>query len=156
MKSKLARLVVFGTFAAAALVTALPVSGAGIAERSPSPAASALADEGDCGDAGAFDTAKTVIPSLSVMVCDDCRFSETDRYNLLLSYGEAAQRAGLLVDPRHSRLFAITETGVLTNGAPYLKGTIGHEQLTVGDPFPGETLASVAGKLALVTVSGDQ
>jgi hypothetical protein len=35
-----------------------------------------------------------------------------------------------------------------------LKGTIGDKQVTVGDPFPGETLASVAGKLVLIAVAG--
>lgn len=49
----------------------------------------------------------------------------------------------------------LTEIGVLPNGKPYLKGIIGSKQLTVGDPFPGETLASVAGKLALGAVSRD-
>ena len=50
----------------------------------------------------------------------------------------------------------LTEIGVLPDGKPYLKGIIGNKQLTVGDPFPGETLASVAGKLALIAVAGDR
>lgn len=67
-----------------------------------------------------------------------------------------ARRAGYLVDPPGSRLFDITEIGVLVNGRPFLKGAIGNGQVTVGDPFPGETLASVAGKLALIAVAGER
>jgi len=153
MKSKVARLLVV---AAAALMAPLQVSHASVADRTPSPAASAPADDGSCGDASAYTTTNTVIPSLSVVVCDDCRFSEMDRHALLLSYGDAARRAGYLVDPRDNRLFAITATGKLANGTSFLKGTIGNKQVTVGDPFPGETLASVAGKLVLIAVTGNR
>ena len=50
----------------------------------------------------------------------------------------------------------LTEIGVLPNGKPYLKGIIGNKQLTAGNPFPGETLVTVAGKLALIAVSRDR
>ena len=43
----------------------------------------------------------------------------------------------------NSSLFVITEIGVLPNGA-------------IGNPFPGETLAGVSGKLALIAVAGDR
>ena len=154
MKSKIALFLTCTTFAAAAVMAPLQASQAGIAERPP--AASAPADDAGCGDASAYDMTDTVIPSIVVMICDDCRFAEADRHALLLSYGDAARRAGYIVDPLNSSLFVITEIGVLPNGKPYLKGVIGNKQLTVGDPFPGETLASVAGKLALIAVAGDR
>jgi hypothetical protein len=154
MKSKIALFLTCTTFAAAAVMAPLQVSQAGVAERPP--AASASADDAGCGDASAYDMTDTVIPSIAVMICDDCRFAEADRHALLLSYGDAARRAGYIVDPLNSSLFVVTEIGVLPNGKPYLKGVIGNKQLTVGDPFPGETLASVAGKLALIAVSGDR
>ena len=154
MKSKIALFLTCTTFAAAAVMAPLQASQAGIAERPP--AASAPADDAGCGDASAYDMTDTVIPSIVVMICDDCRFAEADRYALLLSYGDAARRAGYIVDPLNSSLFVIIETGVLANGSPFLKGTIGNKQVTVGDPFPGETLASVAGKLALIAVAGDR
>jgi len=154
MKSKITLFLVFTTFAAAAVMAPLQASRAGIAERPP-VAASAPADDEGCGDVSAYDMTDTVVPSLTVtMSCDDCRFDENDRYALLRSYGEAARRAGYIVDPLNSSLFVITEIGVLANGTPFLKGIIGNNQVTVGDPFPGETLASVAGKLALVVVAG--
>lgn len=118
--------------------------------------ASTQTEDGDCGDVSAYDMTDTVIPSIVVIICDDCRFADADRHALLLSYGDAARRAGYIVDPLHSSLFVITEIGVLANGSPFLKGTIGNNQVTVGDPFPGETLASVAGKLALIVVAGDR
>ena len=155
MKSKIALFLTCTTFAVAAVMAPLQASQAAIAERPP--AAYAPVDDAGCGDAGAYDMTDTVIPSLTVtMSCDDCRFAEADRYALLLSYGDAARRAGYIVNPLNSSLFVITEIGVLPNGKPYLKGVIGNKQLTVGDPFPGETLASVAGKLALIAVAGDR
>ena len=152
MKSRIALFLTCAMFAAAAVMAPLQASQAGIAERPP--AASAPADDAGCGDASAYDMTDTVIPSIMVMICDDCRFAEADRHALLLSYGDAARRAGYIVDPLNSSLFVIIETGVLANGSPFLKGTIGDKQVTVGDPFPGETLASVAGKLALIAVAG--
>ena len=152
MKSKIALFLTCTTFAAAAVMAPLQASQAGIAERPP--AASAPADDAGCGDASAYDMTDTVIPSIVVMICDDCRFAEADRYALLLSYGDAARRAGYIVDPLNSSLFVIIETGMLANGSLFLKGTIGDKQVTVGDPFPGETLASVAGKLVLIAVAG--
>ena len=154
MKSKIALFLTCTTFAAAAIMAPLQTSQAAVAERPP--AASAPADDASCGDASAYDMTDTVIPSIMVMICDDCRFAEADRHALLLSYGDAARRAGYIVDPLNSSLFVIIETGVLANGSPFLKGTIGNKQLTVGDPFPGETLATVAGKLALIAVSRDR
>lgn len=133
---------------AAALAPVLP----GVA--SAAVGALAQTEDGDCGSADAFSLTHTVIPSISVTICHDCRFDETDRMALLHSYGDAAVRAGYIVDPLNSSVLAITEIGVLPNGKPYLKGVIGNKQLTVGDPFPGETLATVAGKLVLIAVSG--
>ena len=152
MKSRIALFLTCTTFAAAAIMAPLQASQAAVAERPP--AASAPEDDASCGDASAYDMTDTVIPSIMVMICDDCRFAEADRYALLLSYGDAARRAGYIVDPLNSSLFVITEIGVLANGSHFLKGTIGDKQVTVGDPFPGETLASVAGKLALIAVAG--
>jgi len=153
MKSKIALFLTCTMFTAVMTLAPLQAGQAAVAGR-PSLAAPAPADDAGCGDASAYDMTDTVIPSIVVMICDDCRFAEADRYALLLSYGDAARRAGYIVDPLNSSLFVIIETGVLANGSPFLKGTIGDKQVTVGDPFPGETLASVAGKLALIAVAG--
>ena len=154
MKSRTALFLTCAMFAAAAVMTPLQASQAGIAERPP--AASAPADDAGCGDASAYDMTDTVIPSIVVMICDDCRFAEADRYALLLSYGDAARRAGYIVDPLNSSLLVITDLGALPDGKPFLKGIVGSKQITVGDPSAGESLATVAGRLALVAVVGEQ
>ncbi len=151
MKSKVALFLTCATFAVAAVVASLPASQAGIAER-PAAASAPVDDEG-CGDVGAYELTHTVVPSIVVMICNDCRFTEDDRYALLKSYGDGAVRAGYIVDPLNSSVLAITETGALSDGKPYLKGVIGNKELTVGDPYPGETLATVTGKMALLIVS---
>lgn len=48
----------------------------------------------------------------------------------------------------------IIETGVLANGTAYAKGEIAGMQFRVGDPDPGETLGSVAGRMMFVILSG--
>ena len=155
MKSRIALFLTCTTFAAAAVMAPLQASQAGVAERPPT--ASAPADDAGCGDASAYDMTDTVIPSLTVtMSCDDCRFAEADRYALLLSYGDAARRAGYIVDPLNSSLLVITDLGALPDGKPFLKGIVGSKQITVGDPSAGESLATVAGRLALVAVVGEQ
>lgn len=149
MKSKI---IFIQTLVALAMTVALATVVPGIA--SAAVGAPAQTEDGDCGSADAFSLTHTIIPSISVTICDDCRFTEADRHALMLSYGDAARRAGYIVDPLNSSLFVITEIGALPNGKPYLKGIIGNKQLTVGDPFPGESLSTVAGKLALIAVSG--
>ena len=155
MKSKIALLLPFVTFTAVMTLAPFQAGQAGVAER-PSLAVPAPVDDNGCGDAGDYGMTDTIVPSLAVQICDDCRFGESDRFALLMSYGHAARRAGYLVDPLNTNVFLVTEIGVLPNGKPYLKGIIGNKQLTVGDPFPGETLATVAGKLALIAVSRDR
>jgi hypothetical protein len=51
-----------------------------------------------CDDAGDYGMTYTIVPSLAVQICDDCRFGERDRFALLMSYGHAARRAGYFVD----------------------------------------------------------
>lgn len=148
MKSKI---IFVQTLAALAIAAALAPVVPGVA--SAAVGEPARTENDDCGSADAFSLTHTVIPSISVTICNDCHFDEADRMVLLHSYGDAAIRAGYIVDPLNSSVLAITEVGVLPNGKPYLKGVIGNKQLTVGDPFPGETLATVAGKLALIAVS---
>lgn len=151
MKSKIAPFLTCATFAVAVVVVPLQAGHASVAEWPA--AASAPVDEEGCGDAGAYEMTHTVIPSIVVRICNDCRFTEDDRYALLKSYGDGAVRAGYIVDPLNSSVLAITETGALPDGKPYLKGVIGDKQLTVGDPYSGETLATVTGKMALLIVS---
>ncbi len=153
MKSKLAVFFTYTTFATAAFVAPLQASQADVSER---PAATTSMDVAGCGDVSASGMTDKIIPSISVKICNDCRFAEADRHALLLSYGDAARRAGYIVNPLKSSMFVITETGVLANGSPFLKGTIGNKQFSVGDPVPGETLASVAGKMALIAVTGNR
>jgi hypothetical protein len=135
------------------VLAAAPVTAA---VQSVTGATASTSDEEGCGSADAFVLTHTVVPSISLSVCDDCRFDDSDRYALLMSYGRAAQQAGYIVDPLNSSVLLITELGMLPNGKPYLRGVIGERQITVGDPFPGETLATVAGKLALIAVSANR
>lgn len=148
MKSKI---IFIQTLAALAMAAALAPLVPSVA--STAVDASAQTEDGDCGSADAFSLTHTIIPSISVTICNDCRFTEVDRYALLKSYGDGAVRAGYIVDPLNSSVLAITETGALPDGKPYLKGVIGNKELTVGDPYPGETLATVTGKMALLIVS---
>jgi len=148
MKSKIIFIQTLAALAMAAALTPMVPSVASTAVD-----ASAQTEDGDCGSADAFSLTHTVIPSISVTICEDCRFNEDDRYALLKSYGDGAVRAGYIVDPLNSSVLAITETGALPDGKPYLKGVIGNKELTVGDPYPGETLATVTGKMALLIVS---
>jgi hypothetical protein len=155
MKSKIALFLSLVVFTPVMTLAPLQASQAGVAER-PSDVSESV-DDGGCGNASAYDITDTLVPSLTVtMSCDNCRFDESDLYALLRSYGNAAQHAGYIVDPLSSYLFVITEIGVLPDGRPYLKGVLGDKQITVGDPFPGESLATVAGKLALIAVSHDR
>lgn len=125
---------------------------AGVRDR-PAPATAVDADNTDCSNFEQFVPGERTIPSISLTVCDQCKLDDGERYALLRSYGEAALRAGYIVDPLVSYDLHITETGVLPNGTPFLRGVIGDRQLTVGDPHPGETLATVAGRLALIAIS---
>ena len=152
MKSKIALFLTCTTFAAAMTLAPFQAGQASVAER-PAAASAPVDDEG-CGDVGAYELTHTVVPSLAVNICDDCRFDEDARFALLRSYGHAARRAGYIIDPLNTNVLLITEIGVLPNGKPYLKGEIGNRQITVGDPFPDETLATVAGTLAVIAVSG--
>lgn len=152
MKSKLAVFFAYTTFAAGAFVAPLQASQADVSERRP--AATTPTDVAGCGDVSTNGMPDKIIPSISVRICSDCRFAEADRHALLLSYGDAARDAGYIINPMNSNLFTIIETGILANGSVFLKGTIDNKQVTVGDPFPGETLASVAGKLAFIAVAG--
>lgn len=155
MKSEIALLLPFVTFTVVMTLAPFQAGQAGVAER-PSLVATTPEDDNGCGDVSAYELTHTVVPSLAVNICDDCRFDEDARFALLRSYGHAARRAGYIIDPLNTNFLLITEIGVLPNGKPYLKGVIGNRQITVGDPFPGETLASVAGKLALIAVAGDR
>lgn len=155
MKSKIVLFLTLAGFVAVMAMAPFQTSRAGVAER---PAAvSAPVEDAGCGDASAYDMTDTVVPSLTVAIgCDDCRFDENDRYALLRSYGDAAQRAGYIVDPLNSSLLVITDLGALPDGKPFLKGIVGSMQITVGVPSAGESLATVAGRLALVAVVGEQ
>lgn len=147
------------SLAAVLALTASPstihAGAAGVSEHA-APISRSGTTDADCGNANAYYMIHSVVPSIAVTICRDCRFTESDRYAFLQSYAGAAQRAGYLIDPLNSSVFVITETGVLPNGKPFLAGIVGNKQVTVGDPLPGETLAGVAGKLALIIVADDQ
>lgn len=141
-------------FVAAATLVYQPLATAAIPAWSETPGAEP-ADDGDCGNAAPYYLSNTVIPSITVVICDGCQFGEADRYALLRSYGDAAAQAGYIIDPLNSSVLSIDDVGVLPNGKPYLKGVIGKTQFTVGDPYAGETLATVAGKMALTVISAE-
>lgn len=151
------RAVGFLLFAAAVSMTTLSLAPmgaatAGVRDRSVPPAV-VEADSADCSNIEQFVPGERTIPSISITTCEACRLDDTERYALQRSYGEAALRAGYIVDPLVTYSLHITEIGLLPNGKPFLRGVIDDRQLTVGDPHPGETLATVAGRLALIAVS---
>lgn len=141
-------------FVAATTLVYQPLATAGIPAWSEPPAAEP-ADDGDCGNVAPYYLSNTVIPSITVVICDDCQFGEADRYALLRSYGEAAMQAGYIIDPFNNSVLSINDVGLLPNGKPYLKGVIGKMQFTVGDPYASETLATVAGKMAFTVISAE-
>ena len=94
------------------------------------------------------------LPALDIEVCDACAVSREDVSAMKRGYAMAAQLAGYRIDMLAKARVRITETGVLENGAPYAKGEAADMWFKVARPDPGETLGSVAGRMAFVILSG--
>ncbi len=94
------------------------------------------------------------LPALHIEVCADCNVSREEVSAMKRGYAVAAQVAGYRIDILATARVRITETGVLENGTPYAKGETAGMWFKVGNPDPGETLGSVAGRMTFVILSG--
>lgn len=94
------------------------------------------------------------LPALHIEVCEACELSREDISAMKQGYAVAAHTAGYRIDILATERVRITETGMLENGIPYVKGEIAGMWFRVGNPDPGETLGSVAGRMAFVILSG--
>ncbi len=94
------------------------------------------------------------LPALDIEVCDACNVSREEVSAMKRGYAVAAQVAGYRIDILAKVRVRITETGVLENGTPYAKGETAGMWFKVGNPDPGETLGSVAGRMTFVILSG--
>ena len=97
---------------------------------------------------GAYASAE--LPSLILDVCAGCALldAETER-QLHRQYAAAAMASGYRVNPLRPVVLEISETGQLPNGRPYLKGVVSNMSFRVGDPHPGQSLASVTALMVL-------
>ncbi len=93
------------------------------------------------------------LPVLHIEVCADCNMSREEISAMKRGYAVAAQVAGHRIDILAKARVRITETGVLENGTPYAKGETAGMWFKVGNPDPGETLGSVAGRMAFRILS---
>lgn len=94
------------------------------------------------------------LPALDIEVCADCNVSREEVSAMERGYAVAAQVAGHRIDILATVRVRITETGVLENGTPYAKGETAGMWFKVGNPDPGETLGSVAGRMTFAILSG--
>ena len=94
------------------------------------------------------------LPALNIEVCEACNLSREEVAAMKRGYAVAAHAAGYRIDILATARVRITETGVLENGIPYAKGEIAGMWFRVGNPDPGETLGSVAGRMTFVILSG--
>ncbi|MBT9590478.1 MAG: hypothetical protein IV089_06155 [Thiobacillus sp.] len=95
-----------------------------------------------------------LLPALRVEVCETCTLSREDISAIKQGYAMAAHAAGYRIDFLATTRVHIVETGMLENGTPYAKGEAAGMWFRVGNPNPGETLGSVAGRIAFVILSG--
>ncbi|MCL5061454.1 MAG: hypothetical protein M1449_13975, partial [Candidatus Thermoplasmatota archaeon] len=93
------------------------------------------------------------LPALYIEVCEDCNLSREEVYAMKRGYAVAAHAAGYRIDILATARVRITETGTLENGTPYAKGEAAGMWFKVGNPDPGETLGSVAGRMTFVILS---
>ena len=93
------------------------------------------------------------LPALHVEVCEACSLGHEEVSAMKRGYAVAAHAAGYRIDILATARVRITETGVLENGTPYTKGETAGMWFRVGDPGPGETLGSVAGRMIFMVLS---
>ena len=95
-----------------------------------------------------------MLPALHVEVCETCKLSREDISAMKQGYAMAAHVAGYRINFLATTRVHIVETGMLENGTPYARGETAGMWFRVGNPDPGETLGSVAGRIAFVILSG--
>ncbi|MDA8259016.1 MAG: hypothetical protein M0Z99_25840 [Betaproteobacteria bacterium] len=93
------------------------------------------------------------LPALHIEVCDACNLSREDIVAAKHAFAVAAHAAGHRIDILATERVRITETGVLEDGAAYVKGEMAGMWFRVGAPGPGETLGSIAGRMIFVILS---
>ena len=94
------------------------------------------------------------LPALHIEVCKACNLSREDISAIKQGYAVAAHAAGYRIDILATTRVHIVETGMLENGTPYAKGETAGMWFRVGDPDPGETLGSIAGRMTFKILSG--
>lgn len=93
------------------------------------------------------------LPALHVEVCEACKLSREDISAMKQGYAVAAHAAGYRIDILATTRVRIVETGMLENGTPYARGETAGMWFRVGNPDPGETLGSVAGRMTFRILS---
>lgn len=96
------------------------------------------------------------LPALHIEVCKACKLSREDISAIKQGYAVAAHAAGYRIDILATTRVHIVETGMLENGTPYAKGETEGMWFRVGDPDPGETLGSIAGRMTFKILSGNR
>ena len=94
------------------------------------------------------------LPALHIEVCKACNLSREEISAMKQGYAVAAHAAGYRIDFLATTRVHIVETGMLENGTPYARGETAGMWFRVGDPDPGETLGSIAGRMTFVILSG--
>lgn len=94
------------------------------------------------------------LPALDIEVCDSCNVSREEISAMKQGYAVAAHAAGYRINILETTRVHIVETGMLENGTSYARGETAGMWFRVGNPDPGETLGSVAGRMTFVILSG--
>lgn len=94
------------------------------------------------------------LPALHIEVCKACNLSREDISAMKQGYAVAAHAAGYRIDILATTRVHIVETGMLENGMPYARGETAGMWFRVGNPDPGETLGSIAGRMTFRILSG--
>lgn len=93
------------------------------------------------------------LPALHIEVCDACNLSREEIFAAKQAFAVAAHAASHRIDILATERVRITETGVLENGAAYVRGETAGIWFRVGEPRPGETLGSIVGRMIFVILS---
>lgn len=93
------------------------------------------------------------LPTLQIEVCDACVLTREDLSAIKKAYAIAAYNAGYRIDALSTMHVKILETGRMANGAPFARGETGGMWFKVGNPRPGESIGSVAGRVTFGILS---
>lgn len=94
------------------------------------------------------------LPTLHIEVCADCNLSRAELSAISQTYVLAAYNAGFTIDPFSTMHVKILETGRHANGKPYARGETRNMWFRVGNPRPGESIGTVAGRVTFLILSG--